>query len=297
MPTIFIPEATSECYRCNIPNDNHKTIPSKLFYEYLALFLNSKPSKNCPYGGHGKYHHLLRIQSHSRLIYMIEAFHSPLVSSEDHIRALESARNLCANLTLMARKYLGTLGLISEQDIQKFNVFPYSPFYVFYSQYVDIWSWTRSIIVVTIAAIFCVHFIVSGLNWLVSLSLILTVFTMGNHMIGMMYIFNIKACEMSLVFVVICMGFSPRFVILFIDRFAVSMQRLDKDRQANVVYEMGRPFLWGVIGNKLFWVAPMLMSGSNYLSLFIVMCVSGTFFGVLYVPTIIYFFGKLVQVH
>lgn len=223
---------------------------------------------------------------------MIEAFHSPLSTTEDHIRAVQSARNLCANMTTTARKYLGKLGLISEQDIQEFQIFPYSPFYVYYNQYVDIWIWARIIIAIAIIAVFGVHFLVGGLNWLVSLSLVSSVYMIAVQMLGMMYQLNATATEISLVFVVMCMGFSTRFFIFFIDRYAISMQKLNEERQANAVKTMCRPLLWGVIGTKVFWLVPMLMSGSDYIKMFAAMCLGGSFFGIFYVPTLVYFLGK-----
>lgn len=246
----------------------------------------------CPYGGLGSYDHLLRIKNDNTVEFMIEAFHPPLNTSEDHTRAVIAARNFCNNLTEMARKYLGELGIISQEDIQNFKIFPYSPFYDLYNQYVDIWLWAVRIMALIIGALFCIHFLVGGLNWLVSLTLVLNVSVITVQMIGIMHHANVRATENSLVVVMVCIGFAPRFVIFFIDRFATSMQKLKKERQTNAVQVMGQPLLLGVIGNKVFWLAPILMSKSNNFKIFVAMCGSGTLFGLLYVPTLIYFMGK-----
>lgn len=257
------------------------------------MFLISKPSPSCVHGGLGKYQHLMQIQNQRSINYMIEAFHAPLNTTEDHIRAVESARNLCDDMTEKARKYLGRLGLISAQDIRKFTIYAYSPLYVYYNQYIGLWIWARITKAVAMAAIFGVHFLVGGFNWLVALSLITSMYMIGVHILFFMYAFDVNATESTLGFVTICMGIAPRFVIFFIDRFAMSMQKLAVERQATAVQVMARPVVCGVIGNKLFWLVPFWLAEADYCKLFAGMCLSGTFFGVLYVPTIIYFLGWL----
>lgn len=287
----YISENLTDCFPCTIPIDNHKILPTHQFYKFLAMFLISKPSISCPYGGLGKYQHLLTITNHNSVNYMIEAFHYHLNTTEDHIRSIQSARTFARILTEYMHNHLLKLGLMDEKDIQKVKVFPYSPHYDYYNQYIDIWSWIYIVIATSIVSMFLVHFLFGGLHLLVSLCLASAVYKIAIQMIGLMYQLDVGATERSVVFVLICIGFSTRFFLFFMDRFAISMQKLRGERQANALQTMFRPLLWGVIANKLFWLWPMLMARPKYIRLLVGMTLSGCFFGLFYIPTFFYFLG------
>lgn len=281
----------NECYFCDIIIDSHKKNPTKQFYFYLSQFLLTKPAKECPYGGIGRYQGKVNGLSKNGIDYVIKGFHTVLQTTEDHIRALQSARNLCANMTQMAHTYLGMLGLISSDEIAKFQIFPYSPFYMFYDQYLEIWTITGISIAMALTTIFGIHLIMSGLNWVISVLVLLSVSVITVDIFGCMYLWSVSATAVTISFAVICIGIAPRFVVFFLDTYGQSLHRLPEQRQANAVQIVANPILWGVIGNKLFWLAPLGFTDLVYLKLYSIMIISGILNGLFYVPTLVYIFS------
>lgn len=282
--------ATSDCYMCDIPLDNQKKQPTTDFYLYLSLFLISKPSPSCPYGGLGKYHNFIQIKN-DRVHFIIEAYHSVLNTTEDHVRAVESARNLCANMTEAAHIYFRKIGLISQQDAEQFVVQAYSPFYVFYEHYIHIWSFTRLAVIAALITVFLVHLLLGGLSWLVSLAIVASVCIIAMETFGIMIFLNGNVTYTSTSYMLICVGISARYVVIFVDRFSLSLQKLSAERQAHAVQVMCRPLLWGVVCNKLFWLVPMGLAQPQYIKLFGGMCFCGSLFGLLFLPTMVHFIG------
>lgn len=279
---------SSDCYFCEMLIDSNKKSATKQFYTHLPLFLLTQPTVECPYGGIGKYTGKLTGLHEKRVDYVIKGYHTVLRTTEEHIRAVRSARLLCQNMTLMARQYLGKLGLISPQEIGKFNIFPYSPMYTFYDQYLEIWHFTLRMVAAALAIVFVVH-LAAGLNWVISILVVLAVSGATVNIFGFMYIWSVSATSLTISFVLICIGILPRFVTMFLDIYVQSMQKLRDDRQANAMVMVAKPLVFGVIGNSVFWMIPLAFADPVYLRLYMVMWCSGILFGIFYMPTLIYF--------
>lgn len=120
-------------------------------------------------------------------------YHTVLKTSEDYIKAMESAMLIAQNITRDLNQILNGLQLPSIE------VFPYSPFYVFYEQYQDIVQVAIIQILLSLASIFCVTTILLGMDpW--SAFIIITIISLIlMNLIGLMYWWSIDFNAISVV--------------------------------------------------------------------------------------------------
>jgi len=93
------------------------------------------------------------------------AFHSILKNSRDYTEALRWSRRLTDSLQAKMNQNEG-----GEEEMQ---VFSYSVFYVFYEQYLTMWTDTLQSLGVSLAAIFLVTFCLMGFDLSSSLIILL----------------------------------------------------------------------------------------------------------------------------
>ena len=107
-------------------------------------------------------------------------YHTVLKTSEDFIRAMESSKFLAKNISCSINAQLAELGY------SPIEIFPYSPYYVFYEQYDSI-VWASIIqLMLSVGAIFVVTTILLGLDpWSASL-IVVTIASILINLIGLM---------------------------------------------------------------------------------------------------------------
>lgn len=125
------------------------------------------------------------------------AYHTVLSSSDDFINAMVSANQISAKITEELNKRT------NRTDGQKFEVVPYSIFYVFYEQYVNIWQDATAQLVTTLLAIFICTFILLSFDLFTSLIVTIVVAIVIIDMVGVMFLWNIELNAISLVNLVI----------------------------------------------------------------------------------------------
>ncbi|KAH9654815.1 SSD domain-containing protein [Citrus sinensis] len=113
-----------QCFRhSDLVNNRPST---EQFREKLPWFLNALPSADCAKGGHGAYSTSVDLNGYeSGIIQASEfrTFHTPLNKQGDYVNSLRAAREFSSRMS----------------DTLKINIFPYSVFYIFFEQYLDIW--------------------------------------------------------------------------------------------------------------------------------------------------------------
>ncbi len=141
-------------------------------------------------------------------------YHTTLRTSKDFISALKTARSIADDITIT----INTNYNVIETAVNKTNtplnttlssnntksdayvqVFPYSIFYVFYEQYLTIWSDTLINLVITISAIFVVTFIFLGFDFLSSLIIISMIAAIIINLMGLMFWWSVSLNAVSLV--------------------------------------------------------------------------------------------------
>jgi Niemann-Pick C1 protein len=128
------------------------------------------------------------------------AYHTVLSTSNDFVNAMISANQISESITKMLNKNSDT----------KYEVFPYSIFYVFYEQYLTIWQDATMQLVLTLVAIFISTFILLSFDLFTALIVTLLIAIIIIDMVGIMFMWNIELNAISLVNLVIV-----RIIILY----------------------------------------------------------------------------------
>jgi len=116
-------------------------------------------------------------------------YHTICKTSKDFYSALIEARVLSDSIS-------ETLSNASGTSVE---VFPYSVFYVFYEQYLTIWTDVLISLSISLAAIFVVTFVLLGLDIHSSLIILITITMILIDMLGLMFWWNITLNAVSLV--------------------------------------------------------------------------------------------------
>lgn len=124
------------------------------------------------------------------------SYHTPLATSNDFTKALKNARVISTRIEDVLNMYY------PNSDDSKAEVFPYSFFYVFYEQYLTIWSQAVTSILAALGAIFFVTLIFFSFNLVASVVIIYVIASITINLLGLMYLWNISFCAISLVNIV-----------------------------------------------------------------------------------------------
>ncbi|ODV89534.1 hypothetical protein CANCADRAFT_58439 [Tortispora caseinolytica NRRL Y-17796] len=192
------PELDQFCFKDHPWSINMTGMPERdEFMNYLKLWLDASPDP-CPLGGKAAFGNAVVpnyvteeiIASHFR------TFHTTLKSQSDYINAYKSARTIADHAGAMT-------GL---------DVFPYSVFYIFFDQYLNIQKLSIQLIslAVSLLIIITAFFIGSLISGLI---LGMTVIMIIVDIVGVMSVWGVSLNAMSLVNLVICVGISVEFCV------------------------------------------------------------------------------------
>jgi Niemann-Pick C1 protein len=132
------------------------------------------------------------------------AYHTVLSTSDDFVNAMLSAQQIADTITNMLNKELtGSDSSNSTAHTNKYEVFPYSIFYVFYEQYVHIWQDATLQLISTLLAIFLCTFFLLSFDLYTSLIVTLLIAIIIIDMVGIMVMWKIELNAISLVNLVI----------------------------------------------------------------------------------------------
>ncbi|KAJ6953196.1 NPC intracellular cholesterol transporter 1-like isoform X2 [Populus alba x Populus x berolinensis] len=116
-----------DCTTCFRHSDLNSDRPStSQFKEKLPWFLNALPSADCAKGAHGAYTSSIDLQGYENGVVQASSFrtyHTPLNKQNDYVNSMRAAREFSSRAS----------------DSLKMEIFPYSVFYMFFEQYLDIW--------------------------------------------------------------------------------------------------------------------------------------------------------------
>lgn len=119
-------------------------------------------------------------------------YHTPLKTSRDYYTALEQARRISENMNEMFKK--------NGKDVE---AFPYSTFYVFYEQYLTMWTDVAISLGLSLLTVFLVTFIVTRFDFVSALMVLYIVGLILINMGGLMWMLNISLNAISLVNLVV----------------------------------------------------------------------------------------------
>ncbi|KAI5964003.1 NCR1 [Candida theae] len=180
-----------------------------------------EPSDPCPMGGKAPYgNSISRTEGKIDASYF-RTSHTPLRSQDDFIAA-----------------YRNSIRIVDEirQLIPGLDIFSWSPFYIFFVQYLNVVGLTFSLVVGAIAIIWIVCTVLLGS---IRSSTVMTI-TISSIMInigGVLAVWNISLNAVTLVNLVICCGLAVEFTIHLTRAYTVSKVSIFEDENEDTIYD------------------------------------------------------------
>ncbi|KAJ6680906.1 PATCHED FAMILY PROTEIN [Salix koriyanagi] len=264
-----------DCTTCFRHSDLNNDRPStSQFKEKLPLFLNALPSADCAKGGHGAYTTSIDLQGYENGVIQASSFrtyHTPLNKQIDYVNSMRAAREFSSRVS----------------DSLKMEIFPYSVFYMFFEQYLDIWRTALINLAIAIGAVFVVCLVITCSLW--SSAIILLVLAMIIvDLMGVMAILNIQLNAVSVVNLVMAVGIGVEFCVHITHAFSVSCGDRDQ-RVRDALGTMGASVFSGITLTKLVGVIVLCFSRTEvfvvyYFQMYLALVLLGFLHGLVFLP-------------
>ncbi|KAK9271226.1 hypothetical protein L1049_026816 [Liquidambar formosana] len=277
-----------DCTTCFRHSDLQNDRPSTAqFQEKLPWFLNALPSADCAKGGHGAYTSSVDLKGYENGVIQASEFrtyHTPLNKQIDYVNSMRAAREFSSR--------------VSDSLKVKFpcckNI-PYSVFYMFFEQYLDIWR--TALINLAIAIVLLILFLLcfSGCSFWSSAIILLVLAMIVVDLMGVMAILNIQLNAVSVVNLVMAVGISVEFCVHITHAFSVNGGDRDQ-RTKEALGTMGASVFSGITLTKLVGVIVLCFSRTEvfvvyYFQMYLALVLLGFLHGLIFLPVVLSMFG------
>ncbi|KAK9478308.1 sterol-sensing domain of SREBP cleavage-activation-domain-containing protein [Lipomyces japonicus] len=260
------------------------------FMKFFSFWIDS-PSDPCPLGGKAPYSNAV-VPDYERTTIKASSFrtfHTPLRSTEDFIDAYSAAKRIASD--------------VSESSGAE--VFAYSPFYIFFDQYLTIFRLTILLISLALASTLTLSSIFLG-SFRTGLVVTATVGMIVVDIMGVMTIWGIGLNAVSLVNLVICVGIGVEFCSHISRAFMVpnkdvldlgrSRMRGKNERVWAALASVGGSVLSGITFTKLIGVSVLAFTRSKifeiyYFRMWLTLVIVAAAHGLIFLPVALSYFG------
>ncbi|KAL7026898.1 hypothetical protein ACKWTF_005220 [Chironomus riparius] len=294
--TLFCPHTSSNCRNCKISHNEFNRPVPKDFEKYVSFFTEDNPDSSCAKGGHAAYKSAIKLNEYKTVdASYFMTYHTILKTSHDFYEALRSAREISANITKTIQSSLRLSGR-AESDIEGIEVFPYSIFYVFYEQYLTMWSDTIRSLGISILSIFIVTFVLMGFDIKLSMVVVLTITMIVTNMCGLMYFWSITLNAVSLVNLVMTVGISVEFCTHLVHSFRSSNENTSLERVKDSLTRMGSSIFSGITLTKFGGIFILGFAQSQifqvfYFRMYLGIVLFGAAHGLIFLPVLLTYVG------
>ncbi|XP_077246845.1 uncharacterized protein LOC143886669 [Tasmannia lanceolata] len=267
-----------DCTTCFRNSDLHNGRPTTTqFRDKLPWFLNALPSADCAKGGHAAYTSSVDMNGYESSVIQASEFrtyHTPLNKQSDYVNSMRAAREFSSRVS----------------NSLKIDIFPYSVFYIFFEQYLDIWRTALINISLGLGAVFIVCLIITCSLW--SSAIILLVLAMiVVDLMGVMAVLKIQLNAVSVVNLVMSVGIAVEFCVHITHAFSVSNG--DRGQRAKeALSTMGASVLSGITLTKLVGVIVLRFARSEifvvyYFQMYLALVLIGVLHGLVFLPVVL----------